>query len=833
MRVLLATAFALGAVTSLSFGQAARNSPNEALFNEKAFSETIAPVLKTNCSGCHSGASPAGGLSVASLSSVLSGGKHGPALEPADSKRSLLMQYLRGERTPKMPMGGSLPDAAVTALAEAIDHLQALPKSAKKMDSHLEWLLHRPVASAIPHVKNAAWVVNPIDAFVLEKLEAKGMSPALPASKRALLRRVYFDLIGLPPTPQEGQDFENNTAPDAYEKVVDRLLADSRYGERWARHWLDLARFAESDGFAIDGERPTAWRYRDYVIRSFNQDKPYDRFVTEQLAGDEMPGGGKGASAGGAGRSDRLVALGFLRMGTWEADANFKTQLRQDVLNELTGTVGQVFLGFTVGCARCHDHKYDPIPQRDFYRLQAFFAPMKVDNREAPFSDAEGGSKPMRDKLRAYEDESDAADQALRKMEDELRAQFRSKPSVTASDSKPANEPGKAEAPADFMAALKNPKDNTFTAEQKAAWRTATDTARRARELVARYRPVAFSVSDVVPPQVPDLAATYVLAGGDLGSRGDSVSPGFLQEVAGSDKPAEIPFVGGSSGRRLALARWIGSPENPLTARVMANRLWQHHFGEGIVRTPSDFGINGDRPSHPELLDYLATQLVENRWSLKALHKMMVLSNTYRQSTENPAQSAYAKADPKNLLLWRMNWIRLEGEEIRDSLLAVSGQLQKSAGGPGAFVSLPEDVAGGFEFFKWFPSDEKQQAQRTIYTFQRRSVMNPMIEVFDGANMSEVCSRRSATVVPTQAFSLLNSDFTHNTARRFAERLIQLAGPDVDKQLDLAFLSTLARPPTDTERSKYKTMFSGKPAAESLVSLGVVLFNLNEFLYLE
>jgi hypothetical protein len=831
MRVVLATAFSICAVTGLCFGQAARPSPNEALFDEK-----IAPLLKANCAGCHGSASPAGGLSMASLNSVLGGGKHGPALEPGDSKQSLLMQYVRGERTPKMPMGGALSAEALAALGEAIDHLQAVPKTAKRLDSHLDWLLHKPVAPAIPQVKNAAWVVNPIDAFVLEKLEANGMNPAPPASKRALLRRVYFDLIGLPPTAEEIQEFENNAAPDAYEKVVDKLLADSRYGERWARHWLDLARFAESDGFAIDGERPTAWRYRDYVIRSFNQDKPYDRFVEEQLAGDEMPAGGAGA-ANGAGRSDRLVALGFLRMGTWEADANFKTQLRQDVLNELTGTVGQVFLGFTVGCARCHDHKYDPIPQRDFYRLQAFFAPMKVENREAPFSDAEGGSKAMREKLRTYEDKSDEADEALRKMEAGLRAQYRSQgtaaASATSGDAKAAKEDGKSEPRPDFMAALKNPKDTSFTPEQKAAWREATDAARQARELMARYRAVAYSVSDVVPPQVPDLASTYVLAGGDLSSRGEAVTPGFLQAVTGNDKAAEIPFVGGSSGRRLALAEWIGSPANPLTARVMVNRLWQHHFGEGIVRTPSDFGINGDRPSHRELLDYLATQFVEKKWSLKAMHKMMVLSNTYRQATENPAQTTYAKTDPKNLLLWRMNWIRLEGEAIRDSMLAISGQLQKSHGGPGAFVSLPEDVAGGFEFFKWFPSDEKQQAQRTIYTFQRRSVMNPMIEVFDGANMSEVCSRRSATVVPTQAFSLLNSDFTRNTARHFAERMIELAGTDVDKQLDLAFLSTVARRPTDTERSKFKTMFAGKPANESLVSLGVVLFNLNEFLYLE
>jgi Protein of unknown function (DUF1553) len=437
----------------------------------------------------------------------------------------------------------------------------------------------------------------------------------------------------------------------------------------------------------------------------------------------------------------------------------------------------------------------------------------------------------MRDKFRMLEDQADDADESLRKLEADLRTQYKSK--SASSDTTPASAAAKDAAKPDFMAALKDPKNTSFTAEQRTAWKAAADRARERREMAARYRPMAYSVSDVVPPQVPDLAATYVLAGGDLSSRGERVEPGFLRAVVGGDKPADIPFSGGSSGRRLALAQWIASAENPLTARVMVNRLWQHHFGEGIVRTPSDFGINGDRPSHPELLDYLATQFAEKKWSIKSIHRMMLLSNTYRQSTENPSQRAYTEADPKNLLLWRMNWIRLEAEEIRDSLLSISGQLQKSSGGPGAFVSLPDDVAGGFEFFKWFPSDEKQQAQRTIYTFQRRSVMNPMIEVFDGANMSEVCSRRSATVVPTQAFSLLNSDFTYKAARHFAARVLELAGPDVDKQLDLAFLSALARRPTEGERSKYKALYSAKPAAESLASLGVVLFNLNEFLYLE
>lgn len=263
------------------------------------------------------------------------------------------------------------------------------------------------------------------------------------------------------------------------------------------------------------------------------------------------------------------------------------------------------------------------------------------------------------------------------------------------------------------------------------------------------------------------------------------------------------------------------------------NRLWQHHFGEGIVQTPSDFGINGDRPSHPELLDWLAASFVEKKWSLKAMHRLMLTSNSYRQATETPEYQKYAEADPKNRLLWRMNWLRLEGETIRDSVLAINGQMHKSEGGPGVFVSVPADVAGGFEFFKWFPSDEKEQARRTIYTFQRRSVMNPMIEVFDGANMSEVCSRRSATVVPTQAFALLNSDFINMGAKHFADRVIELAGPDRDKELDQAFELALGRTPSPKERQKAAELFTVAQTREALTRLGVVLFNLNEFIYLE
>jgi Protein of unknown function (DUF1553)/Protein of unknown function (DUF1549)/Planctomycete cytochrome C len=781
--------------------------------NQEIFDQRIRPVLQKNCTPCHGSANPSSGLSVASLDSLLTGGKHGAAIVPGNAKESLLLQYVRGQRTPQMPMGGTLEANSIEALAKAVDELKTAAASVRKSNPYLDWLLHKPAIPTVPAASNTAWVRNPIDSFILSKLESKGLAPAPPASKRALLRRVYFDLIGLPPTPAEVDAFERDTAPDAYEKVVDKLLADPRYGERWGRHWLDLARFAESDGFAIDGERPNAWRYRDYVIRSFNQDMSYDTFVKEQIAGDEMAGGN---------RSERLVALGFLRMGTWEADANFKTQLRQDVLNELTGTVGQVFLGFTVGCARCHDHKYDPIPQRDFYRLQAFFAPMRVEDRAAPFIESEH-PKLMRANQRKYEDQSDDANEALKKLENTLKEKF-----AAEGKSKPDDKKG-----GDFMKALKDPKDTAFTAQEREEWTEAQDNARKLTEMAARFRAMAYSVSDVAPPQVPTLAETYVLAGGELANKGEKVEPGFLQAVVGNGDPAKIPFAGDGSGRRMALAEWIASPDNPLTARVIVNRLWQHHFGEGIVRTPSDFGINGERPSHPELLDWLATQLIEKKWSLKAMHRLMVTSAAYMQSTENPEYQKYTEADPRNQLLWRMNWLRLEGEVIRDSVLSVSGQLQPAGGGPGIFVSLPSDVAEGFEFFKWFPSSEKEQARRTVYTFQRRSVMNPMIEVFDGANMSEVCSRRSATVVPTQAFSLMNSVFMNNEAKHFADRVIEFAGSDRTKQVDQAFLLTLGRLPSSAERDQAQQMFVDSSTREAVARLGVVLFNLNEFVYLE
>ncbi|MBM3737945.1 MAG: DUF1553 domain-containing protein [Acidobacteria bacterium] len=764
------------------------------------FTGKLAPVFTKHCISCHGGKQPAGGLSLASLDKLIEGGKHGHAIVPGDSKSSLLLKYLSGEAQPRMPLGAdALPPAVIAEINEAIN---SLPRQTQAATSKKDpWLYTPPAAPPIPAVSRPDWVRNPVDAFILARLDAKSMTPAPPASRRALLRRVYFDLIGLPPSPGQVAAFEADPSPAAFEKVIDALLADKRYGERWARHWLDLARFAETDGFAIDGERPTAWRYRDYVIRSFQQDKPYDLFVKEQLAGDEIDDKRAGDQA------ERLVAMGFLRMATWEADANFKTQLRQDFLNEITGAASQVFLGLTAGCARCHDHKYDPIPTRDFYRLQAFFAATRVDERAAPFLPVEDPAA-MRRMMRNHEDESDAADAALKEIEKPLRDKH-----------KQAGKSG------DFVGALRDKKNTLFTAAEREQWETARNHQRRISEGTGRYRPVAYSVSDIVPPHVPSLPDTYILKGGELSARGEKVEPGFLECVTGKADPAVIPFAGGSAGRRRALAEWIASPANPLTARVMVNRIWQHHFGEGIVRTPSDFGRNGERPTHPELLDWLAREFTAKGWSIKAMHKLMLMSNTYQQSAAHPQWKSYANLDPDNRLLWRMNWQRLESEVLRDTLLSLGGQLESAGGGPGAFFAVGQDVADGFEFFKWFPSSHAEQNRRTIYMFQRRSVMMPMMEVFDGTNMSESCSRRNTTTVAPQAFTLLNGHLTTSAARHFASRITEAAGSDRARQTRLAFELALQRPPSDDEARRAHTV--------PLERLAVVLFNLNEFIYLE
>ncbi len=781
--------------------------------------DRLLALLATECAGCHAGAQAQGGLSITSMDTLRRGGKHGPAIEPGSAARSLLFQHVTGEKTPKMPLGGKLPPQFVTDLRAAIESLPATPV-AKHRDPHWDWLLQVPTAPVQPKVKQAAWVRNPIDNFVLGKLESEQIAPAPEAPRRTLLRRVYFDLLGLPPTPDQMRAFTADQDPKAYEKVVDQLLADPRYGERWGRHWLDLVRYAESDGFAIDSERPTAWRYRDYVIRALNQDKPYDIFIQEQIAGDEYRGK-KPAPA-----SDRIVALGFLRFAPWEADANSKKQLRQDHLNDITSTVGSVFLGMTTGCAQCHDHKYDPIPQKDYYRLQAFFAGTAVADLPLPFDEVER-PKEMKRLMRQNEDETEAAQVELDRQREALKQRYMKLFAVKTDDESVKKFLGKLNTKNLFFL------DQDLPLVKEPEWReplrtyfATRDRMQRAQELAKRYQPLAYAVRDVAPPAAPEVPDTYVLNSGDLAARGEKVDASFLSCVTGQSKPAEIPFAGGSNGRRLALAEWIASPQNPFTARVMVNRIWQRHFGEGLVRTPSDFGKNGDTPSHPELLDYLATQFVEKQWSVKAMHRLMLTSATYRQSSRHPQQESLAKKDATNRLLWRMNWQRLDAEALRDSILATSGQLNPAAGGPPVLFAVPEDVAQGFEFFKWFPSSAEEQRRRSIYLIQRRSVLLPMAETFDAPNLSTSCSRRPITIVAPQALTLLNGVTTRTASRALAAKLQSTADP-----VQEAFWITLGRDPSAGERTHAQKLIEQGP--DGLASLGAVLYNLNEFLYVE
>lgn len=776
--------------------------------------DLLVPLLKQECGACHSGTKAQGGLSVDSLATLRQGGKHGPALTPGVSAQSLLIQYVTGEKTPKMPLGGTLAPEIIEKLRAAIDAMPTAPAVTPR-DPHLEWLLRTPTAHQ-PPVPNQ----NPIDAFVMAKLKKEGLQMAPEAPRRTLLRRITFDLIGLPPTPAEMRAFEADPDPQAYVKAIDRLLADPRYGERWGRHWLDLVRYAESDGFAIDGERPTAWRYRDYVIRAFNRDKPYDLFLKEQIAGDEYRG--KDAASPG----DRLVALGFLRFAPWEADANSKKQLRQDLLNDITGTVGSVFLGMTTGCAQCHDHKYDPIPTKDYYRLQAFFAGTATADLPVAFDEIER-PREMRQQMRQHEDAADAAQSELDRQREELKKRY-----LTLMKVGPDDEGLKK-----FLGRLNT--RNLFFLEQdlplvkEPEWReplrayfATRDTMQREQELARRYQALAYAVRDVAPPAAPDVPDTYILAGGDLAARSEKVEPGFLSCVTGSSTPAEIPFAGGSNGRRLALAEWIASPKNPFTARVMVNRLWQRHWGEGLVRTPSDFGKNGEPPSHPELLDWLAAEFVAKGWSVKAMHRLMLTSAAYKQASVHPQQAAYAAKDPTNRLLWRMNWQRLDAEALRDSILAVSGRLNPAMGGPPVLFNVPDDVAQGFEFFKWFPSSDEDQRRRSVYLIQRRSVLLPMAETFDAPNLSTSCARRQTTIVAPQALTLLNGSLTRTEASHLAKQAI--ATPDPIGEM---FWRVLGRSPSAAEREQSAKLSSQGQAGTA--SLAAVLFNLNEFLYVE
>ncbi|MDX2149276.1 MAG: DUF1549 and DUF1553 domain-containing protein [Bryobacteraceae bacterium] len=718
----------------------------------------------------------------------------------------------------------------VKLLAVAAPIVLLAAESATVFKPHqLRWWAIQPLSKpTVPQPKNALQVRNEIDAFLLARLETAGLTYAPPADKTTLLRRLTFDLTGIPPTPEELQDFLSDHSPAAYEKVVDRLLASPRYGERWARHWLDVARYADSEGFKADETRPNIWRYRDYVIQSLNEDKPYDRFVKEQIAGDELYPGDFNAA----------IATGFNRHFPDESNAANIMNRRQELLNDVTDTIGVAFLGVTVGCARCHDHKFDPVLQKDYYRLQAFFANTRIDDEFV----VESAERQEQWKQRNAEWEQNTK---------ELRAEIDAllKPAHDAFyEERFSRFPEEIQAVIQMRAQDRNPyqwqmfykakPQVTFT-EREVAGKLKGEARARFQELKAKLaafdhlKPEPLGLAQVMVDASADAPKTHVLRGGAWDAPLDEVSPGFLTIL--DAKPAALapPPHSNTTGRRSVLAEWLASPKNPMTPRVAVNRIWHHHFGRGIVGTPGDFGLMGDRPSHPELLHWLAATFIEDGWSQKKLHRRIVLSNAYRQSSF-AAEKAQA-ADPDNRLLSRFPRRRLDGEAVRDAALATAGLLNLKMYGPGVFPPRPMDRSS---YNVWKANEDPQEAnRRSVYVFVRRNARYPLFEAFDMPDTHESCSRRQQTVSVTQTLNLLNDEMVLGWAKAFAQRVGNDPGMSADSRIERAFRLALHRAPTAKEAAGMKeflerqTRIAGADAA--LADLCHVLLNSNEFLYLD
>jgi Protein of unknown function (DUF1553)/Protein of unknown function (DUF1549) len=684
--------------------------------------------------------------------------------------------------------------------------------------SAAEWPFSPPGDIKPPSVRHADRVTNGIDNFVLAQLEEKGLTLAPTASPRTLVRRLYFDLIGLPPSPAEVDAFVNDSDPKAYEKLVDKLLADSRHGERWARLWLDLARYADTAGYEGDPDLPHAWRYRDYVIDAFNQDKPYDQFVIEQIAGDETAEL-MGAEDLPEPKPEPTVALTFLRLAPFtepRGDAS-----RHEMLSEMTSTVSSVFLGLTVGCAQCHNHKYDQIPTKDFYRMKAFFSTVQLQ-RPLPGDIFQiGGPLPA-----AF----------YRQGEKEWAAK------LTEQRNTELAEPRSLVAALDKIeqAGKKSDPKITLTPEQLAQRSKAKERVRLLVQDLKRLQAVAMSLRHSYgPPFEPGVPETRVLDRGEWDKPGEVVEPGFPSVITGNQDPAPIrldPFKRWPTrSRRLALAQWIASTNNPMTARVMVNRLWDWHLGRGLVATPSDFGKLSGAASHPELIDWLARQFTDSKWSVKAMHRLMLNSATYRQSSRHDDPKAEA-ADPENTLLWQFRTRRLEAEAVRDAVLAVSGRLNSEQFGLPIFPPLPEGLAEEVKYdnSKWATQDGPEGRKRSIYIYQQRSMTMPFMQSFDSVVCDVSRDRRQASVTPLQALAMYNGRFANEEATHFAARVRKEAGDSAAAQIQLAFKIAFGREPAPDEGERMQVLMkSSTEGSDAVAAVCRVLLNANEFVYVE
>ncbi|MEZ5351107.1 MAG: PSD1 and planctomycete cytochrome C domain-containing protein [Bryobacteraceae bacterium] len=839
-----------------------------------SFSKEVKPILEAQCTKCHGASMQMAKLDLRSREAALTGGEKGPAIVPGKAEESSLYRKVAGLEKPAMPMGGKLTaaeidvlrrwigeganwDSAIAAASPSRD-LSAMEDMKLPAGARDYWAFRSPVKTALPTTGDPDADAHPVDAFLRKAQLDRGLKQAPLAGKRALLRRAYLDLTGLPPTDAEAKLFLDDNTDGAWERLIDRLLASPQYGERWGRHWLDVARYADSNGYEHDFDRPNAWRYRDYVIRAFNSDIPYNRFLEEQLAGDELE----------TVTHDTLIATGFLRnyakVGFREKD---NPQFRFDYLDDMIATVGRGLMGLTLQCARCHNHKFDPLAQKDYYRLQAtLWGYVEVDHALVPEPEAkayyarvaevEARIKPLKSRLKELlqPHEAKILEKKYRKWPANIQeAVFTPEDKRTPGQVLLANQIIRTTkvSPAEIEAILPE-EDRKRKTEIEALIR---DIERERPKPI----PVAMGITDGDYRFTPDGAGdepapgkgikqeavegsfladgskpyaappSYFLHSGDPHNRGSQMQPGFVMVVDNGKHPTAIPPANGlTSGRRLALARWLGSKDHPLTARVIVNRVWHHHFGRGIVTSLDNFGKAGETPTHPELLDWLAVEFMDKGWSIKKLHKLLMTSRAYRLSSQfnDPANQ---RADADNLYFWRFKAQRLEAEAVRDSILAVSGSLNRTQFGPAVFPEIQEEILRSMDKGIWLKKKDGPEVwRRSVYVYRKRGLPLPFFEVFDLPDQNVSCGRRNVSTVPTQALTLMNNEWVLNQSRRFADRIATEAPGGAEDQVKRAYQLALSRPPTAGELRVGREFL----ATNTLADFAHVVLNLNEFVYL-
>lgn len=791
------------------------------------FEQEVLPILVEHCHKCHGPKKQKGGLRLNHRSFVLAGGDTGPAVDANAPTESLLLAAINyGDL--EMPPTGKLPQAKIDVLTKWVT--MGLPwtpgevpqdtPSAKKLEPPVDdaarefWSFRARMRPEVPTPENLGWVQNPIDAFVLSRLETASLAPAPPAAKHELLRRAYYDLTGLPPTPAQVQAFLQDERTEAFEEVVDQLLESPHYGEKWARHWLDIVRYAETNSYERDSAKPNIWRYRDYVIRSLNEDKPFDVFTREQLAGDELD----------EVTNESIIATGYFRLGTWQDEPVDGLQELYEDLDDMTRTTGEVFLGLTVGCARCHNHKLDPFPQRDYYRLLAFFSGIDRSTfTERPIASV-AESQSQQKEIAAHQVKVEALKKLLEAVEKRVYDDFKDV----------EKEEFQHEQHKIAIVKKRVPKILSEAEFQRYV------TLKEKEKELKKFQPTALRKALAVREIGRNARETFVLVRGNAHVRDEKVEPGF-PEVLGFPDPTiqTLPEGINSSGRRRVLADWITDPKNPLPARVMANRIWQHHFGRGIVRSPNNFGFHGIAPTHPELLDWLASELIDGEWKLKRMHKMIMLSNAYQMSSRaNPQGLA---EDPENNLWWRFEMRRLSAEELRDTIFAVNGSLNPKMYGRPIYPEIPAEVKQGQSRpgSGWGNSSPEERARRSIYIHIKRGLIVPMMAAFDVADADASCPVRFVTTQPTQALGMLNSAFVQRQAKVFAEFVSKQAAEDDTARVRLALLRACQRTPTASEIERGVETLRvlrddlGLAAEQALEHYCLLVLNLNEMIYLD